>query len=105
MTEKNQEKKQKSDNTIFVGNKQFMNYASAVILQFNIKNRETVILRARGKHTSRAIDVAEAITKRIMPGEIEIKEIKTDSEDFINKDRRKVRVSTIDITLVRKVKG
>ena len=48
---------------------------------------------------ARAVDVAEVTSKRFLTGQIAIKDIKIDSEEFQNKEGRDVRVSIIEITL------
>ncbi len=89
------------DNSIFIGNKPFMNYVTAVVMQFTTKNTPEVIVKARGKFISRAVDVAEVACKRFMES-AEVKDIKIDSEEFTNKEGREVRVSNIEITLSKK---
>ena len=91
-----------NDNSIFIGGKPFMNYVTAVVMQFTTKNAEEVILKARGKFISRAVDVAEVAAKRFLEGTSGIKDIKIDSEEFTNKEGKNVRVSTIEITLSKK---
>ena len=90
------------DNSIFIGNKPFMNYVTGVVMQFTTKNADEVIVKARGKFISRAVDVSEVASKRFLDNQIETKGIKIDSEGFQNKEGRDVRVSTIEITLGRK---
>ncbi len=90
------------DNSVFVGMKPFMNYVTAVVMQFTTKNAESVAIKARGKFISRAVDIAEVATKRFLDGQVEITGIATNSEDFKNREGRDVRVSTIEITLGRK---
>ena len=90
------------DNTIFIGSKSFMNYVTGVVMQFTTRNAPEVSVKARGKFISRAVDVAEVTSKRFLEGQIETKEIKTNSEEFTNKEGRKVRVSTIEIVLKKK---
>ena len=87
------------ESSIFVGVKPFMNYVTAVVMQFTTKNAKEVTIRARGKFISRAVDIAEVTTKRFLESQVEIKNIITNSEDFKNKEGRDVRVSTIDIVL------
>ncbi len=87
------------DNSVFVGNKPFMNYVTAVVMQFTTKDAKEVNVKARGKFISRAVDIVEVATKRFLEGQVKIKDIKIDSEEFKNKEGRDVRVSTIDITL------
>lgn len=91
------------DNIVFIGGKPFMNYVTGVVMQFTTKGAREVVIKARGKFISRAVDVAEVCRKRFLKDQnIDIKEIKVDSEEFENKEGRKVNVSTIDITLFKK---
>ena len=87
------------DNNIFIGGKPFMNYVTGVVMQFTTKNANEVIIKARGKFISRAVDVAEVTRKRFLENAVGIKGTKTDSEDFKNTEGRNVRVSTIEITM------
>ena len=91
-----------SDNSIFIGGKPFMNYVTGVVMQFTTKNASEVTVKARVKFISRAVDVAEVAAKRFLKDSIEPKEIRINSEEFENKEGRQVRVSTIEITLVKK---
>ena len=51
---------------------------------------------------SKAVDVAEVATKRFLKDQsISVKDIKIDSEEFTNKEGKKVNVSTLDIVLSR----
>jgi len=92
------------DNNIFVGGKPFMNYVTGVVMQFTTKNADEVIVKARGKFISRAVDIAEVATKRFLNGQAEVKDVKIDSEEFENKEGKQVRVSTIEVVLSRKKK-
>ncbi len=89
------------ENSIFVGNKPFMNYVTGVVMQFTTKGASEVIIKARGKFISRAVDIAEVSSKRFLQGGVGIKDIKVDSEEFKNTEGKIVRVSTIEITLGR----
>ena len=88
-----------ADNSIFIGGKPFMNYVTAVVMQFTTKKADEVIVKARGKFISRAVDVSEVASKRFLDNQASVKDIKIDSEDFQNKEGKDVRVSTIEITL------
>ena len=90
-----------ADNSIFIGNKPFMNYVTAVVMQFTVKNADEVIVKARGKFISRAVDVSEVATRRFLEGQVEIKDIHIDSEEFENKEGKQVRVSTMEIVIRR----
>ena len=88
-----------NDNCVFIGGKPFMNYITGVVMQFTTKNADDVIIKARGKFISRAVDVAEVAAKRFLENTIAVKDIKIDSEGFKNNEGRDIRVSTIEITL------
>ena len=87
------------DNNIFIGGKPFMNYVTGVVMQFTTKNAEDVVIKARGKFISRAVDVAEVSSKRFLEGTVNVKDIKIDSEEFKNDEGKDIRVSIIEITL------
>lgn len=92
-----------NEHIIYIGNKPFMNYVTGVVMQFTSMNAKEVTIKARGKFISRAVDVAEVITKRFLKDHgVVIKDIKIDSEEFENKEGKKVNVSTIDIVLGKK---
>lgn len=109
MTEKiaKTETKEPLDNIIYIGQKPFLNYVTAVTTQFQTKNQSEVIIIARGKFISRAVDISEVIRKKFLKEEnIILKGIKIDSEEFENidertKKKRLISVSTIEITLSR----
>ncbi|MBU0615957.1 MAG: DNA-binding protein Alba [Nanoarchaeota archaeon] len=90
------------DNSIFIGTKPFMNYVTGVVMQFTTKNANEVLIKARGKFISRAVDVAEVAAKRFLENSVAVKDIKINSEDFKNKEGKDIRVSAIEIMLARK---
>jgi len=94
-------KENTKDNSVFIGEKPFMNYVTSVVMQFTSKSADDVIVKARGKFISRAVDVSEVAVKRFLKDQIVVGDIKIDSEDFKNKEGREVRVSTIEIVLKR----
>jgi len=99
MTEEKTEVKS-DENVIFIGNKPFRNYINGVIMQFTAKGNSEVIIKARGKFISRAVDVAEVSAKRFLKEQnVSLKDIKINSEEFVNKEGKQVKVSTIEITL------
>ncbi len=93
---------EENDHTVFIGGKPFMNYVTAIVMQFTTQNAPEVIVKARGKFISKAVDVSEVANKRFLEGQLEIRDIKVDSEEFQNKEGKQVRVSTIEIYLKRK---
>ena len=104
MEEKKQVKREfkKDDHTIFIGNKPFMNYVTGVVMQFTTQGAKEVVVKARGKFISRAVDVVEVAAKRFLENSVETTKIAIDSEEFENKEGKQVRVSTIEIGLLRK---
>jgi len=93
---------EENDHTIFIGGKPFMNYVTGVVMQFTTQDAKEVIVKARGKFISKGVDVAEVVVKRFLEGQVEIADIKIDSEEFKNKEDKQVRVSTIEIFLRKK---
>ncbi|MBI4149785.1 DNA-binding protein Alba [Candidatus Woesearchaeota archaeon] len=89
------------DNSILIGNKPFMNYVTGVVMQFTTKNASEVIIKARGKFISRAVDVAEVASKRFLDNAVNVKDILINSEEFQSQEGKPVRVSTIEITLTK----
>ncbi len=91
------------DNCIFIGGKPFMNYVTGVVINFTTKNTSEVVIKARGRFISRAVDVAEVASKRFLLDQVAVSNIEIDSEEFQNNEGRTVRVSTIEIYL-KKIK-
>ncbi len=90
------------DNAIFVGTKPFMNYVTSVVMQFTTKDAKEVLIKARGKFISKAVDVAEIVSKRFLKDKIEVQGIAINSEEFTNEKGKQIRVSTIEVILQRK---
>jgi len=91
-----------NDNSMFVGTKPFMNYVTGVVMQFTSKGVSEVVIKARGKFIYRAVDIAEVVRKRFLKDQVDIKDIKIDSEEFTSREGKQVRVSTIEIALAKK---
>ena len=90
----------RDENVVFIGGKPFMNYVTGVVMQFTTNNSKEVIIKARGKFISKAVDVTEVARKRFLKEQnISIKKIEIDSEEFKNKEGKQVNVSTIELTL------
>ena len=85
------------DNIVFVGNKPVMNYVLAIVTQFNNGAGE-VIVKARGKAISRAVDTTEIALNRFLQ-DVDKKSIFTSTE-VVDTESGKTHVSSIEITLV-----
>ena len=79
-----------------------MNYITGVVMQFTTRGTSEVVIKARGKFISRAVDVAEVTRRRFLEDQVFVKEIKIGSEGFKNNEGRDVTVSNIEITLAKK---
>ena len=87
------------ENVIYIGNKPPMSYVLAVVTQFNSGSTE-VIIKARGRAISRAVDAAE-ITRNRFVTDAKIKEIKIGTESITNEEGRTSNVSSIEISLAK----
>ena len=102
MAEEKPKREGKDENVVYISDKPFMNYVTGVVMQFTTKNSKEVVVKARGKFISRAVDVAEVVKKKFLKEQnLKTKDIKIDSEEFTNKEGKKVNVSTIEITLAK----
>ena len=90
------------DNVVYIGNKPVMSYVLAVVTQANSGSDELVI-KARGRAISRAVDTAEVVKNKFMPG-LEVKEIKIGTEQIVGEGGDKANVSSMEITMVVKPK-
>jgi DNA-binding protein len=90
------------DNSILIGGKPFMNYVTGVVVQFS-NGASDVIVKARGKFISKAVDVAEVARRKFLTEQnVSIKDIKINSDEFDREDGKKVCVSSLEITLSKK---
>ncbi len=103
MAEENQEVTKDSDDhgdsTILVGSKNVMSYVLACVTLFN-KGAKEVLIRARGRLISRAVDVAE-ITRHRFLEDVKVKDIQIGTTTVQTDKGSDLNVSTIDITLER----
>ena len=87
----------KPDNTVYIGKKPIMNYVLAVATQFNSGSSD-VIIKARGKSISKAVDVAEIVRNRFIQ-DAQVNDIKISTEVLENDEGRQSNVSSIEIFL------
>ena len=74
-----------------------MNYVLAVVTQFN-EGSNSVLLRARGKAISRAVDTAEIVRNSFVQ-EADVTDIQISTEEVENFNNEKTNVSIIEIKL------
>ncbi len=103
MAEKKETKKDTSEpkseamgNFVFVGKKGAMAYVLAVVTQFGSGAKE-VVVKARGKSISRAVDVAEIVRNRDTT--VKLVNIGIATEEVQTQEGRPLKVSSIEIIL------
>ena len=86
---------------IYIGNKPVMSYVLAVVTQFNNGLNDEVLIKARGRAISRAVDTAEVVRNKFMTG-VDVKDIKIGTEQLAGENGDKMNVSSLEITLKAK---
>ena len=86
------------ENIIYVGNKPPMSYVLAIVTEFKKDNANEVIIKARGRAISRAVDAAEIVRNRFVT-EAVVSDIKISTESVTNDEGRTHNVSAIEIHL------
>ena len=85
-------------NTVFIGRKPVLNYVLACMTLFK-SGQEEVLVKARGRSISTAVDVVEVIRNRFMP-DIKIGEINIGTEELMSRERNQpTNVSAIEIKI------
>jgi len=95
------EKRRNDENVIYVGKKPPMSYVLAVVTQFNTSGSDEVVIKARGRSISTAVDTAEIVRNRFVT-DTKLKEIKIGTESITNEEGRTSNVSSIEICLTKK---
>ncbi|MFP4169816.1 MAG: DNA-binding protein Alba [Methanomassiliicoccales archaeon] len=83
------------ENTVYIGKKPTMNYVLAVVTQFNSGSSD-VIIKARGRAISRAVDVAEIVRHRFVH-DAEVKDIQIQTEQLSGEGGSNANVSSMEI--------
>jgi len=87
------------ENVVYIGNKPVMNYVLAVVTQMNSGVPE-VMIKARGRAISRAVDVAEIVRNRFLP-DLELGTIDICTEEMTSREGSNSNVSAIEIQLCK----
>ena len=89
------------NNAVLVGTKPVINYVLACITLFHSGAKE-INVKARGRSISRAIDVAEVVTRRFLP-DVKVKSVGIGTDRLAAREEggSMINVSTIEITLER----
>ncbi|MGI0148555.1 MAG: DNA-binding protein Alba [Thermoplasmata archaeon] len=81
---------------VYIGKKPTMNYVLAVVTHFNGGFRE-VVVKARGRSISRAVDVVEIVRGRFIP-DAKVRDVRIATEK-LSEEGRSATVSSIEIVL------
>jgi DNA-binding protein len=96
MPEKKTKAKVKDEDIVYIGRKPVMSYVLAAVTQFSTGNSNMVVLKARGRAISKAVDVAEIVKNRFIL-EAKIDDIQTGTEEIKREDGSTSNVSSIEI--------
>ena len=87
----------RASNEILIGKKPLMTYVTATLVQ--LANEPTVLIKARGKSITRAVDVAQIIVKRMDNMGYKIGYVKIGSQMIQSEDGKERNVSTIEVQI------
>ena len=87
----------RASNEILIGKKPLMTYVTATLVQ--LANEPTVLVKARGKSITRAVDVAQIIVKRMDNMGYKIGYVKIGSQLIQSDDGKERNVSTIEVQI------
>ena len=86
-------------NVVLIGKKPLMTYVTATLVQ--LASEPTVLIKARGRSITRAVDVAQIIVKRMDNIGYKIGPVKIGSEMIRSEDGKERNVSTIEVSITR----
>ncbi len=92
-------KAEKDESVVFVGSKPLMSYITACVTQLN-RNPDELVIKARGRAISRAVDVAEVLRNRFMT-DLKVSSIEISTEQVTTAEGNTANVSAMEITLVK----
>ncbi len=87
------------ENIVYIGKKGTMAYVLAVVTQFN-QGTNDVVLKARGKAISRAVDVAEILKNKFVK-DLKVDKIDISTEELTTEDGNILKVSAIEIRVMK----
>jgi DNA-binding protein len=88
-----------ADSMVFIGKKPIMSYVTACITFFN-RGEKQVVVKARGRAISRAIDTVELLHRAFIK-DLKIEHISINTEEFVSPEGRISNVSTIKIVITK----
>ncbi|RLI15000.1 DNA-binding protein Alba [Candidatus Bathyarchaeota archaeon] len=88
-----------AENTVLIGKKPVMNYVVACLTFFNSGTKK-LIIKARGRAISRAVDTVELL-RRAFVKDLQLQNIAIGTEEVERAEGQKTNVSTIEITVAK----
>ncbi|MEM3013901.1 MAG: DNA-binding protein Alba [Candidatus Bathyarchaeia archaeon] len=88
------------ENHILIGQKPVMKYVIACLTSFNVGSKR-VVVKARGRAISRAVDTAELL-RRVFMKDVVVEKIEIGTQELSSTDKPKSNVSTMEIVLTKK---
>lgn len=88
-----------NENTVLIGKKPIMNYVVACLTFFN-SGAQKVVVKARGRAISRAVDTVELLRRAFLK-DLQLKDISIGTEEVTRGEGQKTNVSTIEITVAK----
>jgi len=87
------------ENVVLIGKKPVMNYVVACLTFFNAGEKE-VVVKARGRASSRAVDTVELLRRGFVK-DLELKDIQIGTQEITRPEGQKSNVSAIEITVTK----
>jgi DNA-binding protein len=88
-----------NDNTVLIGRKPVMNYVVACMTFFN-SGAKRIVVKARGRAISRAVDTVELLRRAFMK-DLQLHKIALGTEEVTRSEGQRSNVSTIEITVTK----
>jgi DNA-binding protein len=87
------------ENIVFIGQKPVMNYVVACLTYFN-SGAKKVIIKARGRAISRAVDTTELLRRSFVKN-LKLNGINLSTEEVQRSEGQKAKVSAIEIAVTK----
>lgn len=96
---KGRKRKDNNEGVVFIGKKDRNDYVMSVLMQFN-QGQNEVSIKSRGNNNSMAIDVAECVRNRMLPG-VTYKDVIISTDVVKDANGRNANVSALNIILAK----
>jgi len=88
-----------NENVVLIGKRPVMNYVIACLTFFN-SGAKKVVVKARGRAISRAVDTVELL-RRVFLKDLQLQGISISTEEVTRAEGQKANVSAIEITVTK----